>query len=167
MQQKSWTIASIISPAMHELMRRVEAAAHFLLLLRPGTTKLDFIAPCDSQNLDPPLLDQYQQIMDRAFDVKYREIVRDRKNVLSDFSNPQALFDLCGEIVEATGKVLPKGSLSGEYLSAVAGRWLEATPLLLGDVPESSARAATRWRSVLAGRAQLRFQDALDWCAGY
>jgi hypothetical protein len=167
MQHKSWTIASIISPAMRELMRRVEAAAHFLLLLRPGTTKLDFIAPGDSQNLDPPLLDQYQQIMDRAFDVKYREIVRDRKNVLSDLSNPQALFDLCGEIVEATRKALPKGDISGEYLSAVAGRWLEETPLLLGDVPESNARAATRWRSEPAGRAQLRFQDALDWCAGY
>src|SRR5262245_48726407 len=114
MQHKSWTIASIISPAMRELMRRVEAAAHFLLILRPGTTKLDFFAPGDSQNLDLPLLDQYQQIMDRAFDVKYREIVRDRKNDLSDLCNPQALFDLCGEIVEATGKALPKGPLLGE-----------------------------------------------------
>jgi len=167
MQQKSWTIASIISPAMRELMRRVEAAAYFLLLLRPGTTKLDFIAPGDCQNLDLPLLDQYQQIMDRAFDVKYREIVRDRNNVLADLSNPQALFDLCGEIVEATARALPKGSLSCEYLSAVAGRWLEGTPLMLGDVPESNALAANRWRCSPAGRAQLRFQDALDWSAGY
>jgi hypothetical protein len=167
MQHKSWTIASSISPAMRELMRRVEAAAHFLLLLRPGTTKLDFIAPGDCHNLDPPLLDQYQQIMDRAFDVKYREIVRDRTNVLSDLSNPRALFSICSEIAEVTRKVFPMGNLGGDYLSAVAGRWLEETPLMLGDVPESNARAATRWRSEPAGRAQLRFQDALDWCAGY
>ncbi len=161
------TIASIISPSMWELMRRVEAAAHFLLLLRPGTTKLDFLAAGDSQYLDVPLLDQYQVVMDHAFDVKFKEIVRQRSSVLSDLSDPRALFKLCGEIVETSSRNLPEGVVRGEYLSAVAGRWLEDNPLLLGDVPESSAGAVDRWRSYPAGRAQLRFQDALDWCAGY
>jgi hypothetical protein len=161
------SIASIISPSMWELMRRVEAAAHFLLLLRPGTTKLDFIAVADSQNLDGLLLDQYQQVMDQAFDVKFKEIVRQRSSIFSHLSDPRALFELCSEIVEASSRVLPEGVVRGEYLSAVAGRWLEDNPLLLGDVPESFAGAADRWRSYPAGRAQLRFQDALDWCAGY
>jgi len=166
MRDKSVTIASIISPAMRELMRRVEAAAHFLLLLRPGTTKLDFIAAGDPQNLDLPLLDRYQKAMDQAFEAKFRKIIRQRSG-LSNLSNPRVLFDLCGEIVTASQKYLGDAEIDEECLSAVAGRWLEENPLLLGDLPELTARASDRWRSQPAGRAQLRFQDALDWCAGY
>jgi hypothetical protein len=167
MRDKTVTIASIISPAMRELMRRVEAAAHFLLLLRPGTTKLDFIAAGDAQDLDPPLLDRYREVLDQAFAIKYRKIIRQRKNVFSDLSNPRVLFEICSEIVAAAQKTLQDGPIREEYFSAVAGRWLEENPLLLGDVPQLSASASDRWRSQPAGRAQLRFQDALDWCAGY
>jgi hypothetical protein len=167
MRDKTVTIASIISPAMRELMRRVEAAAHFLLLLRPGTTTLDFIAAGDAQDLDLPLLDRYREALDQAFAIKYRKIIRQRKNVLSDLSNPSVLFEICSEIVAAAQKSLQDGPIKEEYFSAVAGRWLEENPLLLGDVPQLSASASDRWRSHPAGRAQLRFQDALDWCAGY
>ncbi len=167
MRDKTVTIASIISPAMRELMRRVEAAAHFLLLLRPGTTKLDFIAAGDPQDLELPLLDRYQTAMDQAFEAKFKKILRQKKSSLSDLSNPRVLFDLCSEIVAASQKSLGDGEINDEYLSAVAGRWLEENPLLLGDVPKLTARASDRWRAQPAGRAQLRFQDALDWCAGY
>jgi hypothetical protein len=167
MRDRSVTIASIISPAMRELMRRVEAAAHFLLLLRPGTTKLDFIAAGDPQDLDPLLLDRYQKVMDQAFEAKFRKIIRQRKSGLASLNNPRVLFDLCGEIVAASQKGLGDAVINEEFLPAVAGRWLEENPLLLGDLPESTARASDRWRSQPAGRAQLRFQDALDWCAGY
>jgi hypothetical protein len=167
MRDRSVTIASIISPAMRELMRRVEAAAHFLLLLRPGTTKLDFIAAGDPQDLDLPLLDRYQKVMDQAFEAKFRKIIRQRKSDLSNLSNPRLLFDLCGEIVAASQKSLGRTEINEECLSAVAGRWLEENPLLLGDVPELPARASDRRRSHAAGRAQLRFQDALDWSAAY
>lgn len=167
MRNKTVTIASIISPAMRELMRRVEAAAHFLLLLRPGTAKLDFIAAGDPQDLDLPLLDRYQAAMDRAFEAKFKKILKQRKRSLSDLSNPRVLFDLCGEIVTASRKSLGDAEIEEEYLSAVAGRWLEENPLLLGDVPEATSKASDRWRSQPAGRAQLRFQDALDWCAAY
>jgi hypothetical protein len=148
-------------------MRRVEAAAHFLLLLRPGTAKLDFIAAGDPQDLDLPLLDRYQKVMDQAFEATFSKIIRQRKSGFSSLSNPRVLFDLCGEIVAASRESLGDAEIDEEYLSAVAGRWLEENPLLLGDVPESTAKASDRWRSQPAGRAQLRFQDALDWCAGY
>jgi len=165
--RKTPTITNIISPSMQRHMREIDAPAHFLLILRPGVTKLDFIAVADKNHSEVSSLEEYQRIMDQAFEGTLEKIKREGAQSLQDLSNTSSLFKLCHEVVTSARSLAPHLEFSEQQVRAVAVRWLEQESLSLGDVPDSLAGAAARWRVTHNNQSHLRFQDALDWYAEY
>jgi hypothetical protein len=152
---------------MRRHMREIDAPAHFLLLLRPGVAKLEFIAVDDNTRTEPDRLDQCQEMMDRAFAEVAEEIKGRGPQGLTAMSSTTALFALCHRVVTAAQRLAPDLSLDEQHVRAVAVRWLEQELLSLGDAPPLPEGAERRWRSQPAHQAHLRFQDAIDWYAGY
>lgn len=165
--RKPPTITNIISPALRRHMREIDAPVHFLLLLRPGVATIDFIAVDDIVRSEPDGLDEYKEVMDRAFAEVFEEIKGQGAKGFKALSNTTALFALCHEVVTAAQKLAPHLNLDEQRVRAVAVRWLEQELLPLGDAPPVPEGAERRWRSRPANQAQLRFQDAIDWYAGY
>lgn len=148
-------------------MREIPAAAHFFLLLRPGVTKLEFIAVSNNYEPSADQLKEYGQAMNEAYNNVFEEIKRERLDQLSDLSNTRSLFSLCNKIVDDAQALIPHLTLDEHHIRAVAVQWLEQETLSLGDTLTENRDAAKRWRSSSIGHAQLRFQDAIDWYATY
>jgi hypothetical protein len=167
MRQAQIGVKGVISPAMRKNMRAINAAAHFLLVLRPGAARLDFLAVADA-DYSIPALDECQNALDLSFSNKIDEIKYQGEQRISSLSNSAALFALCREVIAEAQQIAPHLSLNEQQIRAVAVHWLEQESILLGDAPSLPVIGAQkRWRSTLANQSQLRFQDAIDWCAGY
>lgn len=163
MVHKTSTITNIISPAMKRHLREIDAPARFLLFLRPGVTKLDFIPVADTNQSGTNSLDEYQRVMDQAFDDALERIKQQGPQYLHDLRT-LSLFELCHEVVTAAQGLAPHLQLDEQHVRAVAVRWLEQESLSLGDVP-NSGKTGSRWRITPNKQAHLRFQDAIDWYA--
>jgi hypothetical protein len=148
-------------------MREISAPAHFLLILRPGVTKLDFIAVADDDQSNLNHLEECQQALELAYENAFEEIQQQAPKCLTNLSDTRSLFGLCHQIVSAAQALAPHLNLDQQHVRAVAVRWLEQGSLPLGDAPALPAGAEGRWRSVTTRQAQLRFQDAIDWRAAY
>ena len=163
--RKTAAITNIISPSIRRHMREVEAPAHFLLFLRPGVTKLDFVAVADRNGTGTGSLDEDQRILDQAFEDILERIKKTGSPSQAELSNTASLFKLCYAVVSRAKQLAPK--FNDQHVPAVGVRWLEQESLSLGDVVDSSQNPVLRWRSTRSGRASLRFQDAIDWYAEY
>lgn len=145
-------------------MREISAPAHFLLLLKPGVTKLDFIAVADADQSHLARLDEYRQVLDQAYEDLLAGIKREPA---VDLSNTEFLFALCRQLVTAAKQLAPHLHLDEHLVRAVAVRWLEDESLSLGDAFSLPVWNPERWRSSPNQQAPLRFQDAIDWYAGH
>lgn len=163
--RKTSTITNIISPAMQRHMRVIEAPAHFLLVLRPGVTKLDFIAVANRNHAEMGSLDDYQRLMDLAFEEIQNEIKPGPDRSLPELSNTSSLFKLCHDVVTRAKTLEPRLEFSDQHVRAVAVRWLEQETLSLGKMLDSGEGVSARWRVEPNHQPFLRFQDAIDWYA--
>ena len=165
--QKTSAISHIISPSMRRHMREISAPAHFLLLLKPGVTKIDFIAVADADQSQLASLNECRQVLDAAYSDVLAEIKRQNEEHSVDLSKPEVLFGLCHQLVTAAKERAPHLNLDEHLVREVAVRWLEEESLSLGDAFSLPVRNPERWRSSPNHQAQLRFQDAIDWYAGH
>lgn len=147
-------------------MREVSAPAHFLLLLRPGVTKVDFIAVADADQSHLASLDECRRVLDQAYEDVLNGIKLQSSGYIVELSSTEALFTLCRELVALARSLEPNLDLVKD-LRAVAVRWLEEESLSLGDAPNLPLWNSERWRSSANQQAPLRFQDAIDWYAGH
>jgi hypothetical protein len=145
-------------------MREISAPAHFLLLLKPGVTKIDFIAVADADQSHLVSLDECRGVLDQAYEELLAGIKRERA---VDLSNTEFLFALCRRLVTVAKQLGPHLKLDEQLVRAVAVRWLEEESLSLGDAFSLPAWNGERWRSSPNQQAPLRFQDAIDWYAGH
>jgi hypothetical protein len=164
MQQNSPVIKNILSPAMRRHMREIPARTHFLLMLHAGVEKVDFIAVAENNEPQLPQIERARQAMYEAFSSRRAEIVN-LPEELSSLSDSTKLFQLCFEIVTAAQELVPDLPLTENYIRAVAVSWLEEQSLPLGDGPKAEGEIIDPWRLSPADRAQLRFQDAVDYYA--
>ncbi len=149
---------------MRRHMREISAPAHFLLLLKPGVTKIDFIAVADADQSHLASVDECRQVLDQA----YEELLAGIKRAHTvDLSNTEFLFALCRQLVTVAKRLAPGLNLDEHLVRAVAVRWLEDDSLSLGDAFSLPAWNPERWRSSPSQQAPLRVQDAIDWYAGH
>lgn len=145
----------------------ISAPAHFLLLLRPGVTKLDFIAVADANQSHLTSLNECRQVLDQAYEDVLARIRLQKQESVIQLSETEALFDLCRKLVTSAQHLARHLKLDEQVVRAVAVRWLEEEGLSLGDAPDLPIWNPDRWRCSPNQQAQLRFQDAIDWYAGH
>ena len=142
--QKTSAISHIISPSMRRHMREISAPAHFLLLLKPGVTKIDFIAVADADQSHLASLDECRRVLDQAYEDLLAGIKREHS---VDLSNTEFLFALCRQVVTVARQLAPHLDLDEHLVRAVAVRWLEEESLSLGDAFNLPVSNPERWRS--------------------
>lgn len=167
MMQKTSAISHIISPSIRRHMREVSAPSHFLLLLRPGVTKIDFIAVAAADQSPLASLVEGRQALDQAYEDMLAAIKRQSREGSIDLSNTKALFGLCDQLVTEAQQLAPHLNLDEQLVRAVAVCWLEDEALSLGDALDVPAWDHERWRTSRNQQAPLRFQDAIDWYASH
>ncbi|HKX31570.1 MAG TPA: hypothetical protein VJ302_28035 [Blastocatellia bacterium] len=148
-------------------MSKIEAVARYLVVLRPGTIKVDFIPTGIRPPLDATMLETWYGAMNRAFEEVDREIRQSSTEAVQSLSDATSLFRRCRELVDLAGRMANPLKFEEPFLRRVAVLWLEENPLPLGEAPLLSESETNRWRTTRSERAQLRTQDAIDWRAKY